>query len=70
MATSTDRHRRESMGMWKTRIRRKAGKGSQTPGSTKGDSCQATGLDRLFATRNRSYKLRGYSQWCARKTGV
>lgn len=40
------------------------GKGSQTPGRTKGESCQADYRKRYFATRSRSYKDVKYGEWC------
>lgn len=61
--------KKSTMGGWNSRKRAKAGKGSHTPGKTKGPHCQATGPDRIYATRNRSYKYPGYDGWCERKRG-
>ncbi len=61
---------KSSMGDWRQKIRRKAQRGSQTPGRQKGLNCQATGPDRIMASRNRSYKYPGYEQWCKKKNGV
>jgi hypothetical protein len=58
-----------TMANWKDKIVRKKSKGSQTPGKLKGPKCQATGLDRLMAKRNRSYKSPEYTRWCQRKPG-
>ena len=66
MSASSDRNKREAMGNWKTRIRRKMGKGSRTAGSTKGENCQATPAERTFAKRSRAYKMKGYDQWLKR----
>lgn len=60
---------RPTMGGWRRNIYKKRGKMSQTPGSTKGDNCQATGLDRLMAKRNRSWKHPLYAAWCRKKRG-
>lgn len=57
-----------TMGNWKSRKMEKKGKGSQTAGRTKGLNCQASSMERIFAGRSRSYKMRGYSDWL-RKTG-
>ena len=58
------------MGSWKTRKNAKKGKGSQTPGSKKGASCQATAIEKWMARASRSYKDPRYSQWCKIKNGV
>lgn len=39
---------------------------SETPGKTKGSNCQAMPKDKVFAKRNRSYKMKGYKDWCRR----
>jgi len=36
------------------------------PGRNKGENCQASKRDRLFAKRNRSYRYPGYGDWCRR----
>lgn len=46
------------------RRRNKKKKKSQTSGSQKGLSCQATSLERYMAKKNRSYKHDGYENWC------
>lgn len=38
-------------------------RGSSTPGSVKGENCQADSKARTFCKRNRSYKYEGYDQW-------
>lgn len=58
-----------NMSNWKARILKKKGKGSQTPGKLKNQWCQASPLDRWFASHNRSYKDSGYSDWFNRKNG-
>lgn len=58
-----------TMANWKARKRDKANKGSQTPGKTKGENCMASGLDRLMAKRNRSYKHPYYPVFCEKKRG-
>jgi hypothetical protein len=60
---------RSTMAGWKSKKTSKGKKASRTPGNTKGLNCQASPLDRIFATRNRSHKYQGYSEWCLRKTG-
>ena len=42
------------------------GRGSQTPGKSKGPSCQADKMKKFFAKSARSYKHRQYPQWCAK----
>ena len=37
--------------------------GSSTPGSSKGENCQATPMERIYCGRNRSYKYPGYVDW-------
>lgn len=54
---------RSNMANWKSKANRKKGKGSQTPGKLKNITCQATGIERIYATRNRSYKMDGYGDW-------
>lgn len=39
---------------------------SVTAGKDKGPSCQTDYLKSFFAKRGRSYKHRGYDQWCAK----
>lgn len=51
------------------RTKRHRGVPSRTPGKLKGESCQASPLDRTYAKRSRSYKMRGYLTWC-RKTEI
>ena len=51
------------------RKRRARSHGSSTPGSTKGTQCQASALDRFFATRNSSWKHPGYVVWCKSHPG-
>ena len=53
-----------NMSNWKSNIISKKKKGSQTPGSVKGPSCQADWRKKYYATRSRSYKDSGYSDWC------
>ncbi len=60
---------RATMSGWQEKMRRKAGRGSTTPGKLKGTNCQASNIDRIMAGRNRSYKLPNYDHWCMRKTG-
>lgn len=50
----------------KEKKNKKKRKGNQTPGSSKGDNCKASILDRYFSSRNRSYKHPEYSNWCRR----
>ena len=52
-----------NMADYRKRKMKKARQGSQTPGKTKGDSCQADGLDRIFANRSRARKMYGYQEW-------
>lgn len=52
------------MGTWKSNKIQKKHKGSQTPGKTKGGTCQATAMDRYFAKSSRSYKHPDYGKWC------
>ena len=40
-------------------------KGSQTPGKSKQESCQAGVAKKYFAKNSRSYKHPDYSIWCA-----
>lgn len=40
-----------------------------TKGKDKGEDCQASPQDRIYATRNRSHKYPGYEQWTQRKKG-
>ncbi len=49
---------------YKRRANSKRGKGSETPGSTKGERCQASYLQRHFARKSRAYKTIGYVEWC------
>ena len=53
------------MGMaeWRARIVKK-GRGSQTPGKTKGGNCVRTFLQNWYAKNSRSYKDPGYRDWC------
>ncbi len=53
-----------SMGDWKRKKMKKERKGSQTPGSAKGENCKATVQQRYMAKRSRSYKDPDYSNWC------
>lgn len=43
--------------------------GSSTPGSTKGENCMASSMDRFMAKYSRSYKHPEYNGWCRRKKG-
>lgn len=36
---------------------------SQTPGTSKGESCQASPKAKVFAKKSRAYKLNGYKGW-------
>ena len=54
-----------NMSQWKSKIIRKRGKGSQTPGKMKRESCQADGFKRTMAGRNRSWKYPEYTKWVA-----
>jgi len=49
--------------LWKSKIKRKASKGSRGSGSTKGNNCTASTLDRYFATKSRACKHRLYNNW-------
>ena len=52
------------MKIWSLRgFRKKDRKRSVTTGKSKGGNCQASSLDKYFASRNRSYKHKLYSQW-------
>lgn len=53
-----------NMGNWKSHSLKRRTKGSQTPGRTKGASCQADTMKRYYAKSSRSYKDPGYGQWC------
>ncbi len=57
----------KGMPKWKTnkQLRREKGKNSlnSTPGKTKNDNCQATGLDKAMAKYPRSYKNNNRSLW-------
>jgi len=58
------------MGTWTPRGLRRT-KQSQTPGKTKNpDTCQASKMDRYFASIGRSYKHRDYSDWCKKYTRI
>lgn len=48
---------------YKAKQMRKKARGSQTPGRQKGESCQASSLDRYMAKSSRSYKHKGYGVW-------
>ena len=52
---------KSTMATW--RKKRTSRKPSHTPGKLKRDNCQASGLDRIFASRNRSWKHPLYSVW-------
>jgi hypothetical protein len=52
-----------TMQSWRAKII-KRGKGSQTPGKTKGESCQADYRKRYYASKSRSYKDIKYGEWC------
>ena len=54
------------MGNWRSHKIMKKNKGSQTPGSQKGDSCKASPLDRYMAKSGRSYKHPEYPAWCSK----
>lgn len=55
---------------WRKNTYQKKKKGSQTAGKMKAENCQATPLARYMARRNRSYKHRGYSNWCVKHDGT
>jgi len=55
---------------WKKKKERKKQRASHTPGKQKVLSCQATMLDRYFASRERSYKHPAYGQLWAGKIKV
>ena len=40
---------------------------SSTRGKDKGLNCQATSQDRVYCSRNRSYKYAGYSTWLKKR---
>ena len=42
---------------------RMTNKSSSTRGKDKGFNCQATRFDRVYCTRNRSWKYPGYREW-------
>ena len=54
----------KNMGTWHQRLIKKKGKGSQTPGKTKVESCQADFKKRYMAKKSRSYKDSEYKEWC------
>ena len=56
---------------WSARRDLKKRSGSQTAGSVKADSCQASTMERYFAKSSRSYKHRDYESWLRKtwKTG-
>lgn len=49
-----------------TRREQKRRKFSQTPGTSKVESCQATPFDKIHAARTGSWKWPTYSAWCDR----
>lgn len=55
-------HRLPPQGIPVNRIRKEK-KGSKTPGSSKGETCQASPFDKSHAKRNRSYKWDSYEAW-------
>jgi hypothetical protein len=60
-----------SMGyFWRRNVIRRNGKKSQTTGKMKAENCQATPIARHMAKRSRSYKHRGYSNWCVKHDGT
>ena len=42
---------------------------SRTPGKDKGANCKASARSKYMCKRNRSYKHRDYTLWCALKHG-
>lgn len=48
---------------WRKTKKRKIAKKSQTAGTSKVVTCQATSLERYMAKRSRSYKHRLFSSW-------
>lgn len=57
---------RSGMGTWNKRKIEKKNRGSQTPGKSKVESCQADVMKKYMAKRSRSYKHSGYADWCKR----
>ena len=53
-----------SMVDWKSKQIEKKRKGSQTPGSAKGDSCKASAMQRYFAKSSRARYHPYYGAWC------
>lgn len=49
---------------WKRKKNRKLKMVSRTPGSQKGERCQAKPLQRYMAKKSRSYKHHSYRTWC------
>lgn len=54
----------QNMGTYKSRIIKHKTKGSQTPGSTKGPSCQSSQLQRAMARNSKAYKHPLYGRFC------
>lgn len=52
-----------------THKEKKKRRGNQTPGSAKGEACQASPLDRFMAKYSRAHKHPGYHDWCLKKNG-
>jgi len=49
------------MANWRSRQRTK--KSSQTPGKTKGDTCQTNPIKKFFASSPKAYKHLDYDRW-------
>jgi hypothetical protein len=54
----------KNMGTYKAKIIKHKTKGSQTPGKTKGGSCQCTPLQRAMAKRSRNRFHPEYGKFC------
>ena len=48
---------------WRMNIVAKRGKGSQTPGKTKGERCTTDAQKKFFFTSPKAYKHRDYDRW-------
>jgi hypothetical protein len=57
-------------GTWKAKKIARKSKGSQTPGKSKGENCHTDAAKQFFAKRSRSYKDRGYPDWCRKMTAL
>ena len=58
------------MAHWKSKVKRKLRKMSSTAGSTKGENCHASALDKTMARSSRSYREDEYEQYIDKKEKI